>query len=447
MVPVLGAFGPPGAQAEGKGSQVLKGGLTRAAVATCLLVTSFAVGSASAAGAEDPELQEFAAARIAEKHGMTVGEARRRLEFQDRATPVGQRIQELLGSDFAGIWYDHADDGRLKIAVPDSVSPDVPARIQATLERSGIEQSTDLVGVRWRWSDLQAKLAWTNRQLQAPLEAGRIETSLSPQAANAVIVEMTADATDADRTAVEEIARTSSAVRVHTTSRGAHRKEPATCGTSSLDRLVCSSPIRGGVAIASGTRLCTAGFDVRGAGANQYPFVLTAGHCLAQGGSAWNTWTHPAITSSVFGSRWSWQWGGGGDYGIVRNTNTGTWAQCSCVIVVSSFETTSNHRYQITGNAAGIGWTGHAVCTTSAVRMTNGYHSDCGIVLSEGHTVGSVPYLTAASLCVVPGSSGGPIYKSGIAFGITVAQNTTTSCLGYYQDVELALIGSNTRVW
>ena len=62
-------------------------------------------------------MQALAAEAMRRRHGVSQAEAIRRLEFQDATHEVDDAIRGLLGDRDGGMWFDHDDGGRLKVAV------------------------------------------------------------------------------------------------------------------------------------------------------------------------------------------------------------------------------------------------------------------------------------------------------------------------------------------
>ena len=146
------------------------------------------------------------------------------------------------------------------------------------------------------------------------------------------------------------------------------------------------APLVGGTAITtSGTR-CSDGFSAR-RGTTTY--LLTAGHCTAEGRS----WAGPGRTPIGSAVRTEYP---GHDYGIVQVSGTTTWRGSGRI---QSGPT-------VTG--ATVAPSGSAVCRSGS---TSGYH--CGTVRATDVTVnyGSgtvITGLTQTTVCAEAGDSGGP---------------------------------------
>jgi streptogrisin D len=161
-----------------------------------------------------------------------------------------------------------------------------------------------------------------------------------------------------------------------------------------------STPVRplitGGDAIFTSGARCSLGFNVRNS-SNQN-FFLTAGHCTNIG-STWTTSSGALIGSRVASSF------PGNDYGVVRYSSTST---------VAASGTVGGQDITSAGTPA-VG------STVTRRGSTTGIHS--GTVLQLNATVtypqGTVTGLIRTNVCAEPGDSGGPLYRSTTAFGLT----------------------------
>jgi len=171
--------------------------------------------------------------------------------------------------------------------------------------------------------------------------------------------------------------------------------------------------ITGGDAIYTGGSRCSLGFNVRNSSGVYY--FLTAGHCTNIG----STWTNSAGT--VLGTRAGTSFPGN-DYGIVRYSSTFT-----------------NHP----GMVGSQDITGARTPSVGEVvyrrGSTTGTHS--GTVTALNATVnyaqGSVYGLIRTTVCAQPGDSGGPLYRSTSALGLTSggSGNCSTGGTTYFQPV------------
>jgi streptogrisin D len=169
----------------------------------------------------------------------------------------------------------------------------------------------------------------------------------------------------------------------------------------------------GGDAIYGGSYRCSLGFNVR-SGSTYY--FLTAGHC----GNIASTWysnsAHTQQLGTTAGSSFP-----NNDYAIVRYTTTGT-----------PPGTVGNQDITSAGTPA-VG------ATVTRRGSTTGVHT--GQVTQLNATVryaeGTVSGLIRTTVCAEPGDSGGPLYQSTTAYGLTSggSGNCTSGGITYFQPV------------
>jgi streptogrisin D len=171
--------------------------------------------------------------------------------------------------------------------------------------------------------------------------------------------------------------------------------------------------ITGGDAILVSGARCSLGFNVRNS-ANQN-FFLTAGHCTNIGA----TWT--TSSGQLIGTRTATSFPGN-DYGVVRYTGT-----------VPASGTVGSQDITSSGTPA-VG------STVTRRGSTTGIHS--GTVQQLNATVrypqGTVTGLIRTSVCAEPGDSGGPLYRTTTAFGLTSggSGNCTSGGTTFFQPVS-----------
>src|SRR4029450_11256420 len=169
----------------------------------------------------------------------------------------------------------------------------------------------------------------------------------------------------------------------------------------------------GGQAILHNGSRCSAGFNTRsGSGRN---YVLTAGHCTNLGGT-WTTSSGQTI-GPVAASSFP-----GNDFGAIRISNPAALDPRGGVLHNGAFR-------DITGaSRVAVGTT---ACKTGSTTGTT-----CGQVLAYNVTVryaeGTVYGLTRTNICTQPGDSGGAMYYSDLAQGIT-SGGTIGGCGGGFQ--------------
>ena len=192
-------------------------------------------------------------------------------------------------------------------------------------------------------------------------------------------------------------------------------------GTARIERVSGSfSPlISGGDAIYGSQYRCSLGFNVR---SGSTYFFLTAGHCTDLAVEWFSNANHTTKLGDRTGSSFP-----GNDYGIVRYTNTS--------ITISG--TVGSQDITSAGNA----FVGQAV---SRRGSTTGVHTGTVTALNVTvHYVGSgtVRQMIQTNVCAEPGDSGGPLYASSIALGLTSGGSGNCSSGGttFFQPVTEAL--------
>lgn len=184
--------------------------------------------------------------------------------------------------------------------------------------------------------------------------------------------------------------------------------------------------ITGGDAIYTGSARCSLGFNVRNG--NTFYF-LTAGHCTNIGAQ----WFSNSSRTTLIGNRTGTSFPGN-DYGIVRYDN----ANVSHPGRVGSQDITTS---------------GNAVVGQTVTRRgsTTGIHS--GRVTAVNATVnypqGTVTGLIRTTVCAEPGDSGGSLYSSSTALGLTSGGSGNCSSGGttFFQPVSEPLGVFNVSVY
>jgi streptogrisin D len=180
----------------------------------------------------------------------------------------------------------------------------------------------------------------------------------------------------------------------------------------------------GGQAIYRARSRCSAGFNTRsGSGRN---YVLTAGHCANLGG----TWTASGgqTIGQVAASSFP-----GNDFGAVRISNPAALDPRGGVLDNGALR-------DITGASRVL--VGSTACKTGSTTGTT-----CGQVQAYDVTVnyaeGTVYGLTRTNICTQPGDSGGPLFASsqaqGITSGGTIGGCNPTTFRSFFQPADEAL--------
>ncbi len=178
--------------------------------------------------------------------------------------------------------------------------------------------------------------------------------------------------------------------------------------------------INGGQAIYGGGSRCSLGFNVRNSAGTRH--FVTAGHCT----NIASTWYANSSRTTVLGTRSGTSFPTN-DYGIVRYTNTSI--------------STPGAVYLYNGTNQDISSSGNPVVGQSVTRSgsTTGVRS--GSVSALNSTVcysqGCVYQMIRTNVCAEPGDSGGSLFSSTRAHGLTSggSGNCTSGGTTYFQPV------------
>jgi streptogrisin C len=227
------------------------------------------------------------AEQLAQRRGLSLEEAARRLDRQQRAHALDDELRAALGGGYGGMWIDQADGGRLKIGVVSGTGA-----VRDRVARHGLAGVTDLVTVRHRLDHLEQAaegigkaLVGSNRDASWPLRSGMATDRNAVELALPEGRPLTA----AQRTFVERLRRRYGDAVWLTTYR--HQGRFASCNPPN-----CDPPLRGGVHMyVSGfpDTNCTAGFMAKGRTTTSHRYVLTAAHCVLRQAGGKGAWYAP----------------------------------------------------------------------------------------------------------------------------------------------------------
>lgn len=310
---------------------------------------------------------DAAADAMAAQLGISRAEATRRLAAQPQQSATAERLARQLGARTAGAYIERAT-GALVVTVLDSAAA-------ATVRAGGAQAKL----VTRSTATLDRITAALGRHPAAGTAWG------VDAASNAVVLTVTSQARGARLAALlATAARYGGAVRVERV-------------TGSLSTL-----IRGGDAIYGGGSRCSLGFNVRSSSGRYY--FLTAGHCT---NIAVNWYTNASRTTLIgprVGSSFPTN-----DYGIVRYDNPN----------VSHPGTVNLYN----GTSRDITSSGNPTVGQSACRSGSTTGVRCGTVTALNQTVnypqGTVYGLIRTNICAEPGDSGGSLFSSNRALGLT----------------------------
>lgn len=181
---------------------------------------------------------------------------------------------------------------------------------------------------------------------------------------------------------------------------------------------------------------CTVGLPVRTRDGRW--FVVTAGHCVAEGGSA--TWRESGV---ALGKGYRWEYGGKGtegssakgDIGLIKLTKRSasrvlaiTGGNARTQAITSVRDAKVGERVCVTAGRTGATRCGTVVTATTSLRYASpglAARTITGLALVKG-------------ICVNPGDSGSPVYAGRTAVGI-VAAKSASGCYTWYTKLPAQL--------
>jgi hypothetical protein len=207
---------------------------------------------------------------------------------------------------------------------------------------------------------------------------------------------------------------------------------PAAC----TSRLACDPPLRGGVWVPEGNEpmvdpYCTTGVIVKSTSGTHRPYVLMAGHCLAEYAGQWYERTPSDNAIHPIGARKRWVFGPSGDFGLMSIDKLGVWAPGpylyvgACTTHCAGHHMTQDAAYRVVGTGTGgtVPLTGspreQRLCKTGATTGTT-----CGVLAAtdvtvhytDGPTIRGMGEIRGMYAC--QGDSGSPIFMNGKVYGI-----------------------------
>ncbi len=396
---------------------------------------------------EEAGLQDLAVSAYSARHRVGADEARRRLAIQDRAAGLEDELATLLGDQWAGMWYDAADGGRLKIGTTDAARAQANEMTRLVLQH-GVASDADFVPVRFTEAELTATQDRLRAALGRLVESGHAKTGYNP-ALNGVVLTALDGLPESEEALVRRLSATPGVVLRRA---GA---APLILNANACNITFCDPPLRGGREIISGV-LCTASFMAQGKGNPDDRVLFTAGHCTFLGGPTWFARDESNAVRQI-GDSAATLWGGaaGLDAGLVRNEANRPWFNpppAAQVVVKSSSQTTYDPTYAIKSDAKST--IGQMLCLTG---RTTGTHcaevSDLGADEAE-QAPGGGPIIVVHNMgeldaCVAKqGDSGGPLYKSHKAYGLLsgVIASPPFHCYEAYQGIRAAEKAFNVEI-
>jgi hypothetical protein len=376
---------------------------------------------------------------LAKERGVSLSEAQRRIEWQQRAVELDKHLQARLGSRYGGLWIGSADD-RVKVGLVGG------GDVRADAGRFGLADATDVVAVRYSAAYLQAASDWLGDQVvrvnagaQWPLGSGLLP--------NRNAVELLLPQGKPLAPAQQAL------VRAATKRFGAALRLGALDGdgqATACNYPDCDPPLRGGLYVQNNNAACTSGFIAQSK-VDSTKYLIIAGHCIFASGTNGN-WQAFQPANGQFhdiGPNWNNKWDSTGDMAIVRINKPGTdgWNVRPWVYVTNGPDTVEDPSYNIANDGGSrlnmrvckTGWAlGYTSCgKVTGLDLTRRY---CG----SGICV-TVEHLGGASFCTTGGDSGGPVFSGHVAYGIVVAI-TSDNCHSLYQGVGAIETAMNVNV-
>lgn len=404
---------------------------------------------------ESPNIQKLGAAYYAGKYRISEDEAMRRLAIQDQAAGIEDDLAALLGEEFAGIWYDARDNGRLKIGVT-ATGGRLIAEIRQIADRYRVLDVTDMVSVRYSISQLERIRDGIRPDLDEMLLAGHARTSYSTMT-NRVTVKAVSRLSVSEEATLRRIStiagvsivRTEVPSLLVTFTTGNAGVKPAPTPTPNICFIgLCDPPFRGGRAFIKPTG-CTAGFIAHYTNDPGVTLIMTAGHCIFVTTGIGGTWSAKDGQAHVhnLGTADGYVFSGsyGADAGVIRLDLNGFWASPMPIfaLIVNPFNSTTTFdlEYEIRHDSTSS--IGQLLCRTGAATGTEcGLVSDLGVDVAGDNLNNQIYWIRNAGELDVcggkGGDSGGPIYKKHKAYGLMFSTTDAgiLGCNEYYQGIR-----------
>jgi len=392
-----------------------------------LLLLFFGTGSAKGeiapVAAQKVNSEELAAYQAAFGGSKVIAEER--LSVQHRGRMIVDRLEQALGSRYAGVWFDQSKGRFILPLLPRSERSAAVGELAAL----GLASDYATVPARFSWATLEAEqreidasmLDLIRKHSLAPVS---VRTSLDP-ATNKVEVEIAGDLSDGERALIEELTRGREAVELRESPLQSLQARLLGCSNA-----YCGTPLRGGVEINNSSAACTAGF--RALGSNGKRYLLTAGHCIQETPEKQPRWQWFSTNSDTgqtwleIGSADQWQSLGQGDWAKINATGS-RWDTASWPAAVVYWggnaepKKALNELQPIVAEASS--YLGETVCHSGATTGTT-----CGSVTglnvtiqSEAGTNYGETEVNGQNLCAGPGDSGGPVFTGSTALGLVTA--------------------------
>jgi hypothetical protein len=383
------------------------------------------------------------------RQGLSPASASRAIAVQSevaRADLVRKTAAAMAGG-YAGVWFEPTT-AQLHIGV---TSPAGRRAAEAVAARAGLAADVTETPVRSTWARLLAAQRGWNRKLQNLFAREEVQTALAPQD-NAVSISLSSTVPSTARAALQRQASAANTnVFIVIVPSSQLRGTPAACNKFTTKKAYCDKPLTSGVTIESSlsggkTTICTAGPLAVPKANKSETYMLTAGHCVDNGGSEWFAFTTAAVKKKI-GDADKFQFSEAGDYGdvLIEPEPAGFWAKAGNDPISPVIAQWEREEPEIL----------HPVVqeSTPTVKTINCHAGQtsgesCGEIKAlnqsltyEGEKVDGLVKAEGAELKGLGGDSGGPWYSKGfddeaLMEGIFVATAAGNEKIGYFEPLE-----------
>jgi streptogrisin C len=354
----------------------------------------------------DQDQDQVMIEKLAADDGVSLDEAKRRLELQSLVGSLNEELERILGADFAGGWYDRTEARGKLAALPDDVSV-----VRELVSRSAAPSEIDVVQVKHSISELEKVGGDLKDQMVASSSLPLIWYGVDV-VRNRFRVGLSNLLPADDKQKARDLAVTAPDTVMVEFLPETERGTPLVCQYPDCDR-----PLRGGVGIsppAETLPFCTAGFVA----VNPYDFnikyLLTAGHCARVDPGQWVA-RAPSTGRRQLGPRYGWSFGPNGDWGTILVRSDSFWHTTSLIGRTAAWDVSEYLRVtQPTAPTPGALFCRYGITTRRScgyVSTDPGFINYCQSAFSG--STGDVCHLFRGSACAAGGDSGGPATEYG----------------------------------
>ena len=211
---------------------------------------------------------------MAKEASISTSQAAQDISTQEAAGNIVPKLTKALGADYGGVWFDD-QSGVFNIGVTSQA--DV-ATAAAVMKNAGVLSDTKVSMVSDSWTSVEAAAAKWDESESSLVSAQQAIAIPNPRIDGLTIEVATNLSTDLSNQVVATSEATPVATQIAPTAPSQLQVKADSCTLP-----YCGRPLRGGIGIQSSPEKgylseCTAGFFVRDA--NNYPYLLTAAHCV-----------------------------------------------------------------------------------------------------------------------------------------------------------------------